>query len=173
MTTIFSWTFYLHVATFQHYLHMDFISFNWYDNLQLVIPVKIPLRWCCWHNDAIESVVHSGFMVATVTWLIVTHYRCHLWQRYNPFVIVTVPSLVFFIYHRRFNKCIMKGITSGAGTICLYGEPEITCGFSVVRFDQSGFLCRLLSNIVRWAIVMSILWATAIGIAKRFKQMLS
>jgi hypothetical protein len=67
----------------------------------------------------------------------------------------------------------MKGITSGAGTICFYREPEITCGFSVVRVDQSGFLCKFLSTIVRWAIVMSILRATAFGIAKRFKQMLS
>ena len=34
------WTFHSYVATFQQYMHMEYISFSWYDIPELVVPSK-------------------------------------------------------------------------------------------------------------------------------------
>jgi hypothetical protein len=42
------WTFHLYIATFQQYLHMEYISLRWYDIPELVVPIRISLiEGCC------------------------------------------------------------------------------------------------------------------------------
>ena len=42
------WTFHLYVATFQQYLHMEYISLNWYDIPEIFVPIRISLiEGCC------------------------------------------------------------------------------------------------------------------------------
>ena len=69
-------TFHLYVATFQQHLHMEYISLRWYDNSELVVPIRISLiEGCClqgsyWTKGSFRKVeVITSKILRSPPWL--------------------------------------------------------------------------------------------------------
>jgi hypothetical protein len=145
MITIFQlWTFHLYVATFQQYLHMEYISISWSDIPELVVSVRISWKRVAANRETTEPRVPIGQVEVitskdlrstpmTMTWLTVTEYLCHKWPSISFTCRKHSPSS-FLIHHKVFNYSSTTGATSRERTPYPSGVTEFTPVFYVLLF---------------------------------------
>jgi hypothetical protein len=88
---------------------------------------KVRYQWNPDRNHKLCNIVYSMCRcswnvatVATITWLTAMEYLCHKWSREHFPVYFSLMT-----YHRVGNKIITTSVTSGAGTVCCSGTPEM------------------------------------------------
>jgi hypothetical protein len=145
MITIFPlWTFHLYVATFQQYLHMEYISISWSDIPELVVSVRISWKRVAANRETTEPRVPIGQVEVitskdlrstpmTMTWLTVTEYLCHKWPSIS-FTCRKHSPTSFVIHHRVCNYSSTTGATSGERTAYPSGVTEFTPVLYVLLF---------------------------------------
>jgi hypothetical protein len=141
------WTFHLYVATFQQYLHMEYISISWSDIPKLVVSIRISWKRVAANKEITEprfpigqvEVITSQDLRSTpmtMTWLTVTEYLCHKWSSISFTCRKQSPSS-FLIHHQVCSYSSTAGTTSGEGTAYPSGVAEFTPvsgGVIVTRF---------------------------------------
>ena len=138
------WTFHLYVATFQQYLHMEYISISWSDIPELVVFIKISWKRVATNRETTEPRVPLGQVEViaskdlrsppmTMTWLTVTEYLCHKWPSISFTCRKHSPSS-FLIHHQVCNYSSTTDATSGERTAYSSGVTEFTPVFYVLPF---------------------------------------
>ena len=137
----------LYVATFQQHLHMEYISFSWYNIPQLMISLieDCSLQGRDW-TKSLKSLSWShqfeSITADTMNWLIITQYLHHKWPRIG---FVRRNHNYFFssftTYHRFCSKNNSTGTTSGAGNPNPSEASEFTPDFCEIEVVQSLIFC--------------------------------
>jgi hypothetical protein len=140
LISIFSlWTFHLYITTFQQHLHMEYIFLRGLLLTRNVLNHGFLLVKLWSHH-------FEHFTIATMASLNVTDYLCHKW----PWKCSTCRKHFtvlssFMTDHWVCNYNNTAGATTGARTIYLSGEPEITPGFQLGScYSIFCFLCSVL-----------------------------
>ena len=145
MITIFPlWTFHLYVATFQQYLHMEYISISWSDIPELVVSIRISWKRVAANKETTEPIGQVEVITSkdlrstpmTMTWLTVTEYLCHKW----PLISCTCRKhspISFLIHHQVCSYSSTTCATSGEGTAYPSGITEFTQVFGGVIVTRS------------------------------------
>jgi hypothetical protein len=148
MITIFpSWTFHIYLTTFQHYLHMEYISLSWFDIAELVVSIRTSWKRVAANRETTEPRVPIGQVEVitskdlrstpmTMAWLTVAEYLCHKWPSISFTCRKHSPVRSFLIHHQVCNYSSTTGATSGEGTAYPSGAtefPSVLCGVLVTR----------------------------------------